>query len=105
MVRLPSATGLGGRSPFRMPAASKYSKVDSLPGPTGLKHLAVDAFEKLNSRGCRAVTRAEAKTALSTPVSAGYTKLTYAPSKTEPLTKEQVKEMPGVTAPLGLFDP
>lgn len=106
MVRLPS-TGLQARSPLLSPASSKYSKVASLPGPTAFKHLVVDEFEKLNSRGCRVATRAEENTALSTESARALpSKFMYADGLKTPSTKEKVKEMAGVSLPFdNVWDP
>lgn len=110
VVRMPT-TGLAGRSvatransPFLKSAQSKYSGVASLPGPTALKQLVVDQFEQFNRRGSCAVRAEEGETALATGGET-YSKFMADPSKTAPMSEAAFKDMAGITAPLGVFDP
>jgi len=110
---LPSAR-LQSRSVVLNPAAwnsAKYSiaskdrVIASLPGPSAMKNLVVSEIEKLN-RGCRVYAdKAElAKTSIYGKYELNYPMMDYT-DKIEEAPLDKVKEMPGVTAPIGFFDP
>merc|ERR1712151_159536 len=90
---------------LRGPTAS-YS-IASLPGPTALKNLVVRELQARSGQ-CRPLRDVSMKAEGAELATAGdektYSKLMFSPIM-EPATKEKVKEMAGVSLPLGLFDP
>jgi hypothetical protein len=88
---------------------SSYS-FDSLPGPAPLKRLVAEGIEA-KSGSCRVVSANAGKelaewSMMATPGTAEKPMYRLMSGDlTEPASLEKVKAMPGVTAPLGLFDP
>jgi len=101
---LPS-TRMQPRFAQQMPAFMQQ-KIASLPGDSAMKSLVVDQIEQLN-RGCRvyAAKGTElAKSSIYGSYELNYPMMKYT-DKTEPLSESGVKDMAGITAPLGFFDP
>merc|ERR1712151_824211 len=90
---------------LRGPAAS-YS-IASLPGPSALKNLVVRELQARSGQ-CRPLRdvsmKAESSELAKTGDEKPYSKLMFSPIM-EPASKEKVKDMAGVSLPLGLFDP
>jgi len=102
LMGLPSTAAQSRPSLLARPA-TKFT-IDSLPGPAALKQQFVNRFNEVNGR-CVSV---KAETALSrdaAPAAPSYMKLMNDPSKTEPMALDKIKDMAGVTAPTGFFDP
>jgi hypothetical protein len=85
--------------------ASSYS-IASLPGPSALKNLVVRELQARSGqcRPLRDVTVKAGAELAKTGDEKPYAKLMFSPIM-EPASKEKVKDMAGVSLPLGLFDP
>merc|ERR1719414_1126015 len=85
--------------------ASSYS-IASLPGPSALKNLVVRELQARSGqcRPLRDVTVKAGAELATTGDEKPYSKLMFSPIM-EPASKEKVKDMAGVSLPLGLFDP
>jgi len=95
----------GAQSPFVSRTRAPTYSLASLPGDPQLKSLLANQIRKVN-RGCQVSAATTALAYNEIAANKTYSKLMYGASDAmEPMSEAKVKEMAGITAPMGLWDP